>query len=219
MFGASSANAYMNSVGAAPGADPGAIAPEGGYISLFANSVPTPQIIDSYLLPMQDKSNIIYHEFYDSFALTSATAQSFQLFSAASTNLINSNMPTAGQLSNNERFFCIGIRCKMSNTDTTNPLDVVDTVQSLQAGYYNLQVGQRVYNSNLMDRFLDPEAPLVVNTKYYWARPFITYKLPMPVAIGKLINFNVNGNITAATLDATTRIYFILCGFWYQNVQ
>ncbi len=187
-------------------------------IQLFNNVIPTAQALDRLALPV-GQSDIIYHEFYDSAAVTSGAANNITLFSSATSNRVNSNMSRGGQLGVNERFFMIGIRFRLSNTDTINPLDIVDTVQSLQAGYYDFKVSQKVYNSGLLNRFLDPEAPFVVNTKYYSVIPFITYKLPIPIAIGNLQDFSCEIVVTAGTLDATTRLYEHLCGFWYRNVQ
>jgi len=68
-------------------------------------------------------------------------------------------------------------------------------------------------------RFIDPETYFQVNTKYYAVKPFITYKLPLPIAIGKQMQFYEDYTLTAATLDSTTRLFTYICGFWYRNVQ
>lgn len=189
-------------------------------IRLFQGSIPNPNNFDNLTVPYQSATNIIYHEFYDSAALTSAAANSGRLFLQPQTAIYNGNLNGNGVLSNNERFFMIGIRAELENNDTTNPLDIVDVVQTFRLGTYAFNLGsQKIYNSSKLMRFLDPETYFVVNTAYYAVKPFITYKLPLPIAIGKQMQFYNQYDLTAATFGSTTRLFFYLAGFWYQNVQ
>jgi hypothetical protein len=187
-------------------------------IRLFNNAIPSPAQFDSLTVPDQGSMNIIYHEFYDSAALTSAAANSGTLFLTPQSQIFNGNLKGSGTLSNNERFFMIGMRFELENNDTTNPLDIVDVVQTFRLGTYQFKVGSdRTYNSS--KKYIDPRAFTVLNTKYYAVKPFISWQLPLPIAIGKQMQFNTDYTLTAATLDATTRLFDYIIGFWYQNVQ
>lgn len=188
-------------------------------IKLFANAIPNPAVFDSLTVPMMGAVDIISHEFYDSAAVTSAAANSIRLFITPQGSIFNGNLTVSGTLGNNERFFMTGIRFELENNDTTNPLDIVDVVQTFRLGTHYFQVGQKSYNQGKLLRFIDPETYFVVNTKYYSVKPFVTYKLDLPIAIGKQMNFFDQIDLTAATLDNTTRIFGYLKGFWYRNVQ
>jgi len=191
-----------------------------GDIRLFNSSIPNATTFDSLTVPYQQATDIITHEFYDSGALTSAAANTGRLFLNPQQNPYNGNLNGNGVLSNNERFFMIGIRHELENNDTTNPLDIVDVVQTYRLGTYSFFLGSsKFYNQSKLMRFIDPEVYPVLNTKYYAVKPFITWKLPVPIAIGKQMQFYDEYTLTAATLDATTRIFSYLVGFWYRNVQ
>ena len=192
----------------------------GGDIRLFQGAIPNPSNFDNLTIPYQSATDIIYHEFYDSAALTSAAANTGKLFLQPQTAPYNGNLNGNGVLSNNERFFMIGIRSELENNDTTNPLDIVDVVQTYRLGTYTFNLGSsKFYNASKFMRFIDPETYFQVNTKYYAVKPFITYKLPLPIAIGKQMQFYEDYTLTAATLDSTTRLFTYICGFWYRNVQ
>lgn len=191
-----------------------------GDIRLFNSSIPNATTFDSLTVPYQQATDIITHEFYDSAALTSAAANTGRLFLNPQQNPYNGNLNGNGVLSNNERFFMIGIRHELENNDTTNPLDIVDVVQTYRLGTYSFFLGSsKFYNQSKLMRFIDPETYFTVNTKYYAVKPFITWKLPVPIAIGKQMQFYDEYTLTAATLDATTRLFAYLVGFWYRNVQ
>lgn len=191
-----------------------------GDIRLFNSAIPNATTFDSLTVPYQQATDIITHEFFDSAALTSAASNSGRLFLNPQQQPYNGNLNGNGVLSNNERFFMIGIRHELENNDTTNPLDIVDVVQTFRLGYYSFYLGSsKFYNQSKLMRFIDPETYFQVNTKYYSVKPFITWKLPIPIAIGKQMQFYDEYTLTAATLDATTRIFSYLVGFWYRNVQ
>lgn len=189
-------------------------------INLFANSIPSPVDFDKLLVPYQNTTDIITHEFFDSAALTSAAANTPRLFLTPQTSLFNGNLTGNGVLSNNERFFMVGIRFELENDDTTNPLDIVDVVQTFRRGTQTFNLGSaKYYNQSKLMKFIDPLCFFVLNTNYYSVKPFVTWKLPIPIAIGKQFQFFNDVSLTAATLGSTTRIFCYLCGFHYRNVQ
>lgn len=189
-------------------------------IPLYNNSIPSPAFFDSLTVPDQSKMNILYQEFYDSFALTSAAANSSQLFLTPQANIYNGNLKGNGTLNNNERFFKIGNRFELENNDTTNPLDVVDVVQTFRLGTHRFNVGSdKIYNATKLMKYIDPRTYTVLNTNYFAVKPFISWQLPLPIAIGKNMQFSDDFTLTAATLGSTTRLFMYIIGFWYQNVQ
>jgi hypothetical protein len=195
------------------------VASTGNEISLFTSKIPTANQFDQFTIPYQDSTDIITHRLYDSAALTSAAANSGSLFNQIQSSIYNGNMTVAGMLGSNDRFFLIGIRFELENNDASNPLDVVDVKETFRLGTYSFTLGSKDYASGKLMEFIDPLAPIVVNTKYYSVRPFLSVKLPIPIAIGKQMAFRMNYTLTAATLDNTTRLFCYLIGFHYRNVQ
>lgn len=192
----------------------------GPTINLYSSQIPSAATLDHNLVPVSNAVDIMYHEFYDSAALTSAAANTPTLFQQpAIANVYNSNMPGNGRLDNNQRFWMVGIRWELENNDTSNPLDYVDVKETYRLGTYQFWVGEKYYNASKFMRFIIPNTFIVLNTKYYTGNCFITWKLPLPIAIGMNNSFKAPIQLTAATLDATTRLFGYICGFWYRQVQ
>ena len=192
---------------------------KGSDIRLFANSIPSAFTFDKLVVPDQASNDIVYHEFYDSSALTTAAVNQPTLFKQPAADIYNSNLPGNGRLDNAQRFFQIGIRFELENNDATNPLDIVDVKECFRLGTYQFWVGEKIYNSSKLMKYIVPNAFSVLNTKYYAVSPFLTWKLPIPIAIGKESSFKAPIVLTAAALDNTTRIFGYMCGFWYRAVQ
>jgi len=191
----------------------------GNSIGLFQNSIPNPNSFDALTIPYMQATDIIYHKFYDSVALTSAAANTGRFFLTPQSAIYNGNLTGNGVLSSNERFFMVGIRFTLENNDTTNPLDFVDCYQTWRLGTHSFQLAQKSYNQGKLLDFINPNPFIVLNTKYYSGDPFVTTKLPLPIAIGRNMQFFDEFNLTAATLDNTTRQFCIINGYWYRNVQ
>jgi hypothetical protein len=189
-------------------------------IPLFTNSIPSPVDFDKFTYPTGNV-DIVFQEFFDSALVTSAAANTPNLFiSPANTLAYNSNFyGTGGAFPNLERFLCVYIRFELENNDASNPLDVVDVKETFRLGTYSINIGQKSYNDGKLMRFLDPLAPVTLNTKYYSAKPFMSWKLPLALFIGKSQAVKVTTSFTAATLDNTTRLFCYLGGFWYRGVQ
>lgn len=209
----------------APGANGGGTGPANSSpmsnsYQLFSNTIPTPEDFDKLLIPDPTNINIIWHEYYDSVVLNSAAAQQPTLFNQPASPLYRSNLVGAnGRLQGNDRFLVESIRFEIVN-DTATLLDATKVKDIFRLTTYELICQDGRYNSGLLSRFLNPVAPILLNTLYYATNPFMSWRLPLPIPIGTNTAFMVNLNMTLnPTLSGNWYLYCYLGGALYKSVH
>lgn len=191
----------------------------GGAYQLFNNLAPSSDDFDKLLNPI-GAVDVVWWRYWDSVALTSAGATNTNLFTSVKTNLYDGNLIGAnGTLQGTEKFLVKAIRIELECDSTTNPLDAVDVEETLRLMVVTFWVQNKPYAQFHGLEFLDPIAPLLLNTNYYQQNPFKTLPLGIDVPIGTRSSFYVNLNTTSPTLSGTWRAKCYLIGVLYRGVQ
>lgn len=209
-------------IGPMPGTrGPAALVPGQG-IMLNNSTIPAPGNFDSYLEPNPDMVDVIWKKYWDSVALTSASAQQWNAFQQpANSNAFNSNLYGAnGTLQGTEKFWITSVRFEVENDSTSSPLNVVVVKEILRQAYYQFIIQNKPYNDGKLMEFLLEDTNFVVNTNYFAIRPFKTWALAIPIAIGTRTGFYVQTTLTNPTLSGSNyRLFCYLTGALYRGVQ
>src|ERR1700690_1980114 len=192
-------------------------------ISLFSNVIPAPDNFGSLLTPYPGQKDIIWKTFYDSVVLTTGVGQQYQFFvqPASTQGFWRSNFTGAngGVLPGNNQLLAFSIRFGLYN-DAATPLDVVKLKEIFRLSYMTFNVQDKYYDDAMLMDFIDPEAPLVVNTNYYAVNPFMSRKLPLQVPIATQYSFNVNWSVvTNPSLSGNWYLYCYIAGAYYRSIQ
>jgi len=187
-------------------------------ILLYNNVIPAPKLFDTLVIKQGD-ADIIWQEYYDSVPLVSGTALNVKLFQNPKDNPINGNFTQNARLQGDERFLITSIRFELEADSTSAPMDAVDIKETFRLMYYRAWVLNKPYNDGKGMRFLNPEAPLVVNTTYFQQNPFMSYRLPIQMAVGANQTYYVEVQTTPPTLSGNWRLFCYLTGALYRGVQ
>jgi hypothetical protein len=192
-------------------------------IQLPTGKIPTVAAIKAMYGPMTQggQPDIIVDNIYDSAALvTTSTNNAQQLFTTVRNNRALSNIGVSGQLQSQEAFYIVGIRFEFFNA-YDGALDFGDLKETLRQGYYALHIGNKPYNAGYLLWFLNPQSPLLVNTRYYTTENcFKTWLLPQPIALPPSVSFDCEYTLTAPAFQTNSwYIRCILSGYRYRSVQ
>ena len=193
------------------------------WVPLNPNQIPNTAELKSMFSPFAGPNgfkidDVIEDRIYDTKDITASTTNNLTFYASSGT-LPTSNMQSAGQLPSQEAFYCTGIKFTVFN-DRDAALDFGDTKEILRRGSFNLTIANKPYVSGDLLEFLNPLAPLAVNTRYYTTAPTKTWNLRIRQVIPPQVNFVCNVSLTVGSLQTGTyslRCYLI--GYRYRSVQ
>ena len=197
------------------------------YLPLNTGSIPSIAGIKAMFAPntMAGQPDIITDKLYDSRTITASATNNLTFFNTATTDYSLSNVTNPNQLPSQEAFYVTGIRHEVWTTDTTAGVtgwDVLSIKEILRQGYYTFTIGNKPYiGTSYLLWFLNCNAPLALNTRFFTLNPFKTWTLPWRVAIPPLTTFTESCTLVApaAINNEVMKIRIVLEGFRYRAIQ